>query len=113
MSITWKKLGRVFKADSQHSWMDSHTTPIAAVCLDDRIRLYFSTRPKPDHKGNYVSLSSFLDVDRDDPTRILMIHNRPILPLGAYGTFDEFGVMVTDVVREGDRFYLYYAGWQR
>lgn len=109
----WKKLGKVFKANGQFPWMKSHTTPISAVLLDKSIRIFISTRSAKDSEGNYISYTSFLDVDIINPTKVLYIHDKPIIELGEYGTFDEFGVMVTNVLRIDNLLYLYYAGWQR
>lgn len=109
----WKKLGRIFKVDGNYPWMNSHTTPIAALLISDRIRIYFSTRSKKDTEGNFISNSSFIDLDKDDPTKILYKHEKPLFELGGYGSFDEFGVMVTDVLEYNGKVYLYYAGWQR
>lgn len=109
----WKKLGRVFKVDNNYDWMHSHTTPIAAILLENSIRIFFCTRSKIDKNGNFISYTSYLDLDKQDPTRVLFIYEKPILELGTYGSFDEFGVMVTDVEKVKDRIYLYYAGWQR
>ena len=111
--FNWKKLGQVFKVDGNYSWMNSHTTPIATLLIDNRIRVYFSTRSKVDDEGNFISNSSFIDLDKNDPTKVLYIHDKPLLDLGDYGSFDEFGVMVTDVLEYKGKVYLYYAGWQR
>ncbi|WP_347175248.1 hypothetical protein [Polaribacter uvawellassae] len=111
--FNWDKLGRVFEVDENYSWMNSHTTPIAVLYIDNVIRVYFSTRSKIDKKGNFISNSSYIDLDKNDPTKIIYIHDKPLFDLGDFGAFDEFGVMVTDVVHYKDKVYLYYAGWQR
>jgi predicted GH43/DUF377 family glycosyl hydrolase len=56
---------------------------------------------------------AFIDVDIDDPSRVIMISERPLLALGPPGSFDEHGIMpATLVEREGDVL-LYYTGWAR
>ena len=109
----FKKKGRIFKVDNNYPWMNSHTTPIASILIDDRIRVYFSCRAKIDDNGNFISNSGFVDLDKDNPKNILYIHDKPLLKLGVYGSFDEFGIMVTDVICNEDKIYMYYAGWQR
>jgi len=81
--------------------------------LEDRVRIYFACRPLPDPSGDYVSYTTFLDVDRHNLQKILYVHDRPILPLGDPGTFDEFGVMPCCVIRKGEELWLYYVGWAR
>lgn len=111
--MAWEKLGRIFEVKENYSWMNSHTTPIAAIELNNCIRIFFSTRAKADSDGAFVSNSSYVDVEKGNPTKIIAINDKPLFELGGYGYFDEFGVMVTDVKKIDERILLYYAGWQR
>src|SRR3954465_15068851 len=106
--FNWKKLGLVFEAKGQYEWMESYTTPVAAIVLDDRIRIYFSTRSKADANGNFISQCTFVDVDKGNPTKVIYIHNKPVIELGKPGTFDEFGVMVAKPCMYKGKVYLYY-----
>ncbi len=105
---SWQKLGLVFIPDQGPEWMKSHAQVPTPLLCDGFIRVYFSSRPKVS-----LSLTSFVDLDLVDPTRVLRIHPEPILELGKPGTFDEHGIMPSCAVREGNRVYLYYSGWQR
>lgn len=69
---------------------------------------YFSCRPE--HK---ISLLYYIDIDINDFTKIILVSDDPILELGKRGTFDEFGIIPTEVVRCEDRLRMYYTGWQR
>jgi predicted GH43/DUF377 family glycosyl hydrolase len=53
-----------------------------------------------------------VDVDADDPGRVLAVSERPVLDIGQPGAFDENGVVPTSIVDLGDRVYLYYVGFQ-
>ena len=64
---------------------------------------------KIDDNGNFISNSGFVDLDKDNSKNILYIHDKPLLKLGVYGSFDEFGIMVTDVICNEDKIYMYYA----
>ena len=77
------------------------------------MRVYFSCRPKADAKGQYVSYSAFLDLDRRDLFKVVNISADPILPLGSLGAFDEFGIYPVSVARDGADVRAYYAGWTR
>src|SRR5688572_2499175 len=104
----WVKKGLVFSPKNEGGWMKSHAqVPTPLVC-DNFVRVYFSSRPEPT-----VSLTSFVDLDISDPTKVLRICEKPILPLGKPGTFDEHGIMPSCAVRHGDAVYLYYSGWSR
>jgi predicted GH43/DUF377 family glycosyl hydrolase len=58
-------------------------------------------------------MTTFLDVDINNPHEILYIHNKPILELGIPGAFDEHGVMPSYVCENAGQVWLYYAGWSR
>ncbi len=110
--MNWVKQSFIYgpgaKAHGEPPWMKSHAqVPTALVC-EDRIRIYITVRPE-----QRTSLVTFIDVALDDPSRVLYVHKEPILPLGAPGTFDEFGIMPAAVVRHGGEIWLYTTGWQR
>jgi hypothetical protein len=106
--MKWNKKGAIFRACGQHGWMKSHTQVPTPLILSDRIRVYFSTRPE-----DGMSRAAFVDVDRDDPSRILYLHDTPILELGAPGTFDEHGIIPNHVFRHDGKLFLFYVGWSR
>lgn len=111
--IRWRRLGRVFTANHQQPWMNSHTQVPRGLVFEKIIRVYFATRAKQDEEGNFVSRLGYLDVDKRDPTRILNVSRTPALDLGQKGGFDEFGVMPGDVQLVGDQVRLLYTGWSR
>jgi len=113
--MNWKKLGRIFDPSSitHIPWMKEFAQAPATLIFDDYIRVYFSTRPKPDHNNQYVSYTGYVDLKRDNLHDILRVSEKPILELGDLGTFDEFGVYPTSVIRAGDEVYAYYGGWTR
>jgi hypothetical protein len=111
--MKWIKKGQIFSPNGEYDWMESYTTPIAAIPFKDKIRVYFSSRSKIDPEGNFISFANFLDVERSKPLNILFLNNKPILDLGGVGMFDEFGTMVAKPVVQNDIIYLFYMGWQR
>ena len=104
----WRKRGLVFRPTGQGGWMNSHAQVPTALVLEDRIRVYVASRPRPD-----LSLTGYVDLDLAAPGRVLAVSERPILNPGGPGTFDEHGIMPAAVVRDGDRVRLYYSGWSR
>lgn len=113
--FTWQKLGKIFDPTQVHGrpWLREFAQAPATLVFDTFVRVYFSCRPGPDAGGQYVSYSAFVDLDRQNLTRILRVADHPILPLGALGTFDEFGVYPVSVIRDADRLLAYYGGWTR
>lgn len=111
----WKKLGKVFDPKEHNSplWMSEFAQAPSVVVFDNYIRVYFSCRPKPDDKGQYVSYSGYVHLNRKNLFEILEISPKPILELGKLGTFDEFGTYPVSVIKDADHYKVYYAGWTR
>jgi predicted GH43/DUF377 family glycosyl hydrolase len=106
--MKWIKQGKIFEPEHNFGWMNSHAQAPTVLVLEDRLRVYFSTRPRND-----LGLTTFMDLDADDPKKILYIHDKPILELGKPGTFDSHGLFPSHVRVVGGRVYLYYLGWYR
>jgi len=106
--MKWIKKGRIFTASGQCGWMKSHTQVPTALVLADRIRVFFSTRPE-----DGMSRAAFIDLDIEDPSRILYLHDKPTLELGEPGMFDEHGIIPNHVFRHDGKVYLFYVGWSR
>lgn len=115
MKLNFKRLGLVFDVErhQQPPWMLSHAQAPASLLLDDRLRVYFSTRPAADARGQFVSYTAFVDFDRKNPTRIIGVARKPIMPLGNLGTFDEHGVYPFSCVRHRGRLLGFHGGWSR
>jgi predicted GH43/DUF377 family glycosyl hydrolase len=89
--------------------MNHHAcVPITDKVSDDVLRIYFGPR---DTQGR--TTTTFIEVEADDPTNILYIHDRPVLGLGKLGAFDDSGAMPSCIVNHERRKYLYYIGWNR
>lgn len=113
--FAWRKLGRVFDPTTVDGrpWLHAFAQAPATLQRDDALRVYFSCRPPADADGQFVSYSAWADLDPADPTRVLRVADAPILPLGALGTFDEFGTYPVSVIARGDEVWAYYGGWTR
>ncbi|WP_299270999.1 hypothetical protein [uncultured Psychrosphaera sp.] len=112
----WKRLGQVFVPDKYNTplWMQEFAQSPSAILYKGLIRIYFCTRPKPNDKKSYVSYIGYLDVTKDDPTKIVNISPEPLIDLGGVGTFDEFGTNPVSAIKlNEDEVNLYYAGWTR
>lgn len=111
----WKKLGKVFtpQAVTDRSWLKEFAQAPATLVFDDFVRVFFSCRPPMDAKGQYVSYSAYVDLDRSDLFKVRAVAEQPILALGGLGEFDEFGTYPVSVTREGDHVRAFYAGWTR
>src|SRR3990167_6252831 len=102
--MRFKKIGKIFAANNQFDWWKSHTMAPSAICLDDAtIRIYLGCL---DEYG--ISRIGYVDVDAENPQKILAISERPVLDIGLEGTFDENGVFPAHAAVINDKIYLYY-----
>lgn len=110
--MRWSKIGRVF--DPTKAVLPNGCTEFAqapqALVLDDRIRVYFSTR-EGDRSGKFLSHVAFVDLDPS--FNAIEVSNTPVLPLGRLGCFDEHGIFPFNVIRHGDEVRGYIGGWSR
>jgi predicted GH43/DUF377 family glycosyl hydrolase len=107
--MRWEKLGLVYCAGGEHEWAQSHAFIPTSMMLDEeRIRVYvaFLDRDK-------VGRIGFVDLDADDPRRILRVSEKCVLDIGKPGTFDDSGVTPMCLLSVDECLYLYYVGWQR
>jgi len=110
--MRWTKRGHIFAPDPQN-WMHAYAQVPTPLVLPDRLRVFFGCRPKLAEGALPVSQIAFVDLDRADPGRIIGMAERPVLPLGELGTFDEFGLHPVSIVERDGAVWLYYVGWTR
>jgi hypothetical protein len=106
--MKWNKKGLIFCAAGQYEWMRSHTQVPTPLLLDDRLRVFFATR-----SADGISHASFVDLDLEEPSRVLYLHDQPILDLGEAGMFDEHGIIPSHVFRHEGQTVMFYVGWSR
>jgi hypothetical protein len=102
--MTWRKLGLVFEPPSDLPWLKSHAA-LPAVAPDG-CRVYWSGRD-----GDGRAHVGWLELDAQDPARVVRVGPRAVLEPGPPGSFDESGVTVSCAVAAGSRLHLYYTGW--
>ncbi|MDQ3281905.1 MAG: glucosyl hydrolase [Acidobacteriota bacterium] len=106
--MRWRKLGHVYTAAGEAAWARSHAFLPTVLPLDDeRLRVYVAFLDK-----ERIGRIGYVDVDASNPLRVLNVSQEPVLDIGIPGTFDDNGVNPIAVIREGDRIYLFYNGWQ-
>jgi predicted GH43/DUF377 family glycosyl hydrolase len=105
--MKWKKIGRIFFPPGGSEWMNSHATnPIAVHLRDNLFRIYFNTRDTENR-----SSVAWVEVDVENPTRVLRVSHDPALAPGPVGCFDDSGASASCILRRNGDFWLYYQGW--
>lgn len=106
--MKWQKKGLIYKPPKDRSWKDnSALTPTAFLLDENTIRVYVSFR---DVKG--IGRIGYIDLDANNPSKILKISDVPALDIGKDGMFDDNGVILGDLIRVKDKIYMYYVGFQ-
>ncbi|MEZ0608520.1 hypothetical protein ACAW74_08395 [Fibrella sp. WM1] len=113
--MTWSKKGLVFKPDASLPFSQTHAqVPFGFPLADtNRLRVYFATRD-----AQRQSATTFVELDANDFSKVLYVHDKPCIKHGAVGTFDETGVMPSwflNVPGEDgtNEIWLYYTGWNK
>jgi hypothetical protein len=104
--MKWRKLGWIFCPEGRGDWMYSHAMiPIAERIDGDLYRIYFSARDRK-NRGH----GGYLEIDMRNPTKVIRVHDHPVLEPGALGCFDDSGALPNSLVTVGGRKLLYYTG---
>jgi len=107
--MKWVKKGLIFQPKEKFDWMTTHAAfPIPERIDEDLYRIYFSARDKLNR-----AQVGYLEVNINEPKKILYITEKPVLCLGEIGCFDDNGVMAEWIINYNSKKYLYYYGWNR
>lgn len=108
--MKWRKLGLVYRPDGTQTWARTHAMVPTPLHLPELgvIRVFYTGC---DADG--IGRPGFVDMSAEDPSRVVRVHDRPLMDIGAPGTFDENGVLGCSVVKVPDgRLYMYYVGFE-
>jgi hypothetical protein len=111
--MKWIKLGKIFDPSGHvlpNNCFGFAQSPQALV-LDDRVRIYFSTRER-DAVGKFLSHVAFVDFDKNLKS-IIGLSESTVIEMGKLGCFDEHGIFPINVYKDGDRVLAYTTGWNR
>jgi hypothetical protein len=107
--MRWRKLGQVFEPKGNLWWWHHYMhLPTAELLSNDIIRVYFAAL---DHQD--FGRVGYVDLDAQNPLKVLKVAREPILDLGEAGLFDDSGVNPLCVIPVDTKRYMYYIGWQR
>lgn len=112
--MRWRKLGKVFDP-ARHALpfgCKDFTQAPQALVLEDRVRVYFSTREREATSGKYLSHIAYADFDHDF-SGVQGVSAHTVIGLGKRGAFDEHGIFPMNVLRHGDLIYGYTSGVNR
>ena len=107
--MKWVKKGLIFKPEGQFDWVAHYAAVPIAMHLEGNIyRIYFGGRNKDN-----MTQPGYIEVDINEPSKILDLSPEPVLKLGAPGFFDDSALWCTCIMKNKGTHYMYYGGWMR
>ena len=107
IAVKFQRLTPVFAEPPPAGGWFSHAMAPAPLLLGDRIRVFVGGW---DETG--ISRIFFVDVAREDPSRLIGYSKDPVLDLGDAGCFDDNGVFPGSVTTVDEMPILYFTGFQ-
>jgi hypothetical protein len=80
--------------------------PVADLINGDMVRIYFGVRDRYNRTS-----TTYIEAKADNPSKVLYVHDKPVLSPGKLGTFDDRGAMPSCIVTHRGRKYFYFIGW--
>jgi predicted GH43/DUF377 family glycosyl hydrolase len=106
--MRWEKKGLIFNPVNLGGWRaDTFITPTPYLLSDEIIRIYGGFRDK-----DGVSRIGYIDVKAENPAEVVKISETPVLDIGRNGMFDDNGVILGSILKNGDEIWMYYVGFQ-
>jgi hypothetical protein len=108
--MSWTKKGLIL-APANKSWWDKKyammPTPIYLKELGV-IRVFYGTTDE-----GVFGRTAYVDLDPQDPSKIIDMPGTFVADLGDDGCFDDSGAIPSSIVKHNNSYYLYYVGFQR
>lgn len=110
--MKWKKLGKIFDTSLLVEQGLSFAQSPQTLVLEDRIRIFFSTRIS-DQPGKYISKVASVDFDLD-LMKTLDLNTDVIVSSGNLGCYDEHGIFPLNILKiNAEKTLGFIGGWSR
>lgn len=106
--MKWEKKGLIYCPDGSLDWAQNTFLTPTPIIIDENIRIYGGFR---DEDG--VSRIGYIDVDVQNPSKVINVSKKPVLDVGINGTFDDNGMILGDLIWVGNELRMYYVGFQK
>jgi hypothetical protein len=106
--MLFKKQGLIFRPDLKTNIAQKRVMVACPLKIDDRrLRLYCGFANQDN-----VMRASFIDVDINDPSKLLDFQDQAALDIGAPGMFDDNGLCPSSIIRHAGKIYMFYFAFQ-
>ena len=106
--MNWEKKGKILNGNKTKNWPFSYAAVPTAEIISNKMIILFSSRD-----SSNKSHIGCVEVNIEEPKKIIQFKRKPLLSPGKLGTFDDDGVMPSSIITIGKKKYLYYIGWNR
>jgi hypothetical protein len=107
--MKWKKKGLICSHETiDLPWYKKNTMVPVPYLMNDQCLRIFVTMCDDRNMGRI----GYVDVDPENPGRVLDYSRSPVIDIGADGCFDDNGVVTSSLLALGDELYLFYSGYQ-
>lgn len=105
--MKWEKKGMVYCPSGNVEWMNQFAMLPTPILIDDFLRVYLGFCTKEN-----VGRIGYVDVDPQNPSKVLRVSESPVFDIGELGCFDDNGVVPISIYEENEKIFLYYIGFQ-
>lgn len=107
--MKWIKKGKICGHETfDLPWFKKNAmVPLPYRLNKDTIRIFLTMC---DEKN--VGRIGYVDVKADNPSEITGYSKKPLIDIGIDGTFDDNGVVTASLLKDDDKLYMYYSGYQ-
>lgn len=107
--MKWDKKGFICSHETLDlSWYKKNTmVPVPYLANDQCLRIFLTMCDEQN-----IGRIGYVDVDPNDPQKILDYSKTPVIDIGEDGCFDDNGVVTASLLEDNGKLYLYYSGYQ-
>lgn len=106
--MKWEKKGLIYCPDGHIDWMKQFAMLPTPLLINESTLRLFVGFCDIDNIGRI----GYIDVDPNNPKKILNVFSEPVLDIGQDGCFDDHGVVPISILKKGNQIFLYYIGFQ-
>ena len=107
--MKWNKVGKICDHNTfDLPWYKKNSmVPLPYMINDKTLRIYLTMCDSYN-----IGRIGYVDVNPDNPSEILGYSKEPLIDIGDDGCFDDNGVVTASLLKDGDKLYMFYSGYQ-
>lgn len=107
--MKWIKKGLICSHETLNlQWYKKNTmVPLPYLFDENTLRIYVTMCDEQN-----IGRIGYIDVNPANPSEIIGYSKDPVIDIGEDGCFDDNGVVTASILKDGDKLYMYYSGYQ-